>query len=149
MATESHSPKTITLHEAENRIANWSKANPNMVKAFAFDINEVTYLLNNLPKTISAIQPEYGALRFYLGLNDAGVYSLMMVPVEGPYDPDHNVPGKDVVMSVTEDSRESSIYDFSSPCPHLCDRNSPLFKAGNSLNKEPELHDTNSFFLTE
>ncbi len=119
--------KTISVDEAVAYTTRWRKANPDMPKAFSFSLDEITTLIGELSRAKSPAM-EFSAIRFYLGINDQGIPTLVMVGVNGEYDPSSEKGGTDVLMVLNgKDELIPGAYDFSSPCPYLC-------SGGNSLN---------------
>ena len=73
---------------------------------------------------LAAIHDKAMGVRGYFILENLENYRsvrLAMVPVSNE--------GKDMLTRIADDgSEESAIYDFTQPCPHLCDDQSPLYK---------------------
>lgn len=80
----------------------------------------------NIPMTDVASLAEFTkctSVRAYLGMSTPGDIStlkLVMVPVDDKNNDILSIP-------VPGGTTQSSIYDFTSPCPSICDINSPLF----------------------
>ena len=69
------------------------------------------------------------AVRAYIGVDDEGVEKLMIIGTK--YDPKTGIYVD--MINVGSDKGEISavrdnVYDFTSPCPTVCDPNSPMFK---------------------
>ncbi|TCC90052.1 hypothetical protein EZ428_12240 [Pedobacter frigiditerrae] len=78
-------------------------------------------------KALSELYPEAKGARAYFTLHQPGFkkgqgISAVLVPVlideAGTY--------KDIIEPATTDEEDSSIYDFTKPCPHCCDPESEL-----------------------
>jgi hypothetical protein len=87
---------------------------PDYIKAFNIPMEDIASLADFTKCT---------SVRAYLGMSVPGDISslkLVMVPVD-----DSN---KDILsIPVPDGTTQSSIYDFTSPCPQNCDIDSPLF----------------------
>ncbi len=116
-------PNTISLEEGITITTNWRNymnpngENPDFIRAFFIPIKDIEYLYN--------LTKEYGGegVRAYIGLekeNDPSTAKLAIVPTSGPE------PGTDVLDDPNDDL-ESTIFDFTTPCPQACDFSSPLF----------------------
>lgn len=82
----------------------------------------------NIPMTDIAELATYhncASVRAYLAMskpNDISSLKIVLVPVD--------VNGKDITsISIPAAVNQSTVYDFTTPCPQICDINSPLFKA--------------------
>jgi hypothetical protein len=93
--------------------------NPNYIRAFNIPMEDITSL---------ADFSKCPSVRAYLGMSDPtdiSTIKLVLVPVD---------ENNDDILSIQvpglsgSDVTQSSIYDFSTPCPQLCDINSPLFE---------------------
>ena len=115
-------PDTISLTKGVALTTNWRNyiaaldPNPNYIHAFNIpmeDINELAKF-NNCP-----------SVRAYLAMTvpgDVSTLKIILVPVD--------VNNKDItgIPSASDASvTDSTIFDFTSPCPQTCDLNSPLF----------------------
>jgi hypothetical protein len=122
-------PDTITREDAIRITTNWrsyvtnnQKApNPDYIRAFEIPLVD---LLNS-----SAITQRFGgsAVRAYIGLdveNDPSSVKLAIVPIDARGNDILAVPEGTDRIAVEE---ESTIFDFTNPCPQACDLNSPLF----------------------
>lgn len=87
---------------------------PNYIKAFNIPMEDIASLAEFIKCT---------SVRAYLGMSTPGDIStlkLILVPVDK-----NNV---DVLSIPAPDgSMQSSIYDLTTPCPQVCDLQSPLF----------------------
>lgn len=119
-------PNTISLEEGIAITTNWrnymqSQGEPSdYIRAFFIPLADIQYLYE--------LTVKYGGegIRAYVGLekeNDPSSAKLAMVPTSGP------IPGQDVLDDPNDDL-ESTIFDFTSPCPSACDFSSPLFTGG-------------------
>jgi hypothetical protein len=110
---------TIHLKEAQRWVKRWSKKEGNYNKhheLHAFLIPKVDLL--------EVLREDVDAVRAYIGLDDNGVEKLMIVGTK--YDA---VTGIYVDMITADDVNVAdAIYDFSKPCPPVCDANSLMFK---------------------
>lgn len=119
-------PNTISLEEGIAITTNWrnymeSQGEPaDYIRAFFIPIADIQYLYE--------LTQRYGGegVRAYIGLekpNDPSTAKLAIVPTSGPE------PGQDVLDDPNDDL-ESTIFDFTNPCPQSCDFSSPLFTGG-------------------
>ncbi len=109
------STRTVPVQEAARMTRNWrnfiSKESQEFkIKGFLIPIEDI--------KEILQYNPNAEGIRTYLALeneNDPSSAKLMIVPV---------VNGNDVIYrpasSNLTDVKESSVYDFTSPCPSVC-----------------------------
>jgi hypothetical protein len=99
---------TITLLEAKARAKRWRE---NTLKGTDFKASLISQA------DLTGLMAEIGetSIRAYNGIDSAGDYKLMIVAV------DEN--GNDLI----DDSKGQYIYDFTMPCPKICDINSPLY----------------------
>ena len=104
----------IPLIEAVDWTSRWqqfqaeSKPNPDdSKKAFRVDVAELQDVINNIPGKVQYV-------RFYLGLDPKMQEHLVLVGVDSD--------NKDLTALT---------YDFTRPCPDICDITSPLFDADN------------------
>ncbi|MBL7700736.1 MAG: hypothetical protein JNM14_00680 [Ferruginibacter sp.] len=92
---------------------------PNYIRAFNIPMEDIASLADFTKCT---------SVRAYLGMansTDVSTLKLVLVPVDA-----NNL---DVLSTEVPDGsggfvEQSSIYDFSTPCPQLCDIDSPLFE---------------------
>ena len=98
---------TITLETAQLWASNWRRNPENSVKAFLIPSTDITELLEYEGVT---------DIRTYVGIDERGTHKLMLVGVDAD--------GNDLI----DDVKGQYIYDFTKPCPPVCDVNSPLFK---------------------
>ncbi|MBK6381354.1 MAG: hypothetical protein IPO01_07940 [Chitinophagaceae bacterium] len=93
--------------------------NPDYIRAFNIPMQDIASLADFTKCT---------SVRAYLGMSDPtdiSTLKLVLVPVD--------VNNLDVLSIQVpgisgSDETQSSIYDFTSPCPQLCDIDSPLFE---------------------
>jgi hypothetical protein len=113
---------TIPLAEAQRWANRWTKKEGNYNKhhhLHAFLIPKVD-LLEVLIEGVDAV-------RAYIGVNDKGIEKLMIVgtklnPETGIYEDMITVDNNENVANAADD-----IYDFTQPCPTVCDTSSPMF----------------------
>ncbi|MBL7826371.1 MAG: hypothetical protein JNJ57_07055 [Saprospiraceae bacterium] len=98
----------IPLQTAVNWTTAWRTSNPNSVKAFKIDLQEINDLLQETGTT---------AIRVYFGVEN-GAEKLILVAV--------NSAGQDIINPIVSGAKISGTYDFNSPCPPVCDPSSPL-----------------------
>lgn len=110
----------IPLPTAKKWANRWSKKegsynNHHKVKAFL------------IPKAdlLEVLSEEVDAVRAYIGIDDNNTEKLMIVgtklnPVTGVYE-------DMITVGVGNGSAPDDIYDFTSPCPSVCDPKSPMF----------------------
>lgn len=107
---------TITLEDAKRFAARWRKEEGTYnahheLHGFLIPIIDFTEVLSEKPD----------AVRAYVGVDDLGEEKLMMVGTR--YNKE-----TDTYEDIITDGGESAIFDFSRPCPNLCDKDSPLNK---------------------
>ncbi len=92
---------------------------PNYIRAFNIPMSDIASL---------ADFTKCPSVRAYLGMSDPtdiSTLKLVLVPVDSANDDTLSIPVPDGSGGVVN---QSSIYDLSTPCPQLCDINSPLFQ---------------------
>jgi hypothetical protein len=92
----------IPLQTAVNWTTAWRSANPNAIKAFKINIDEV----NDILKEVNV-----NAIRVYFGI-DNGVEKLVLVAVDAN--------GNDIIDPTVNGHVISGTYDFNEPCPPIC-----------------------------
>jgi len=143
---------TISLAEAIKRTKNWrnfvlkllgaSSEQKNMQAASQPLLNQQIFRAINIQMDdinwLKAQHPEARAIRLYLSLPDPNhPYQItgILVPVDGQNtDLLTDVIDKNMSLEELMNSTESStIYDFTQPCPSVCNVSSPLFNDSNSV----------------
>jgi len=113
-------PDSITETEAITLTTNWRTyisgidPNPQYIKAFNIPMQDIINL-SNFTKCPS--------VRAYLSMTsttDVSTLKIILVPVDALGNDVLSVPGP-------LGTDQSSIFDFTTPCPQTCDVNSPLF----------------------
>jgi hypothetical protein len=113
-------PDSISLKEGVRVTTNWRDyisvldPNPQYIRAFNIPMEDIVEL---------AQFTKCPSIRAYLSMEIAGDISslkVVLVPVDVNNKDVLSVPGATGVD-------ESSIFDFTSPCPQICDIDSPLF----------------------
>jgi hypothetical protein len=144
----------IPLAEAVSRAENWRNL---VVKMPAESTSNVPGATNGIDvskqrifraininiadvKDLMQDHPQAKSIRLYLSLQDpAFPYQItgMLVPVDAN---NHDMLTKKSVSEglmneseIVNSASDSTIYDFTQPCPALCDTSSPLFNSTNSL----------------
>lgn len=100
-----------------NYISGFDK-DPNYIRAFNIPMEDITSL---------ADFTKCPSVRAYLGMSDPkdiSTLKLVLVPVDNLNNDILSIPVANGVGDVVD---QSSIYDFTSPCPQNCDLASPLF----------------------
>jgi hypothetical protein len=114
-------PDSITLAEGVRITTNWrdyiSVLDPGSqyIRAFNIPMEDIQEL---------ARFTKCPSVRAYLSMttpNDISTLKVVLVPVDINNNDVLSVPGPSSID-------ESSIFDFTSPCPQTCDINSPLFE---------------------
>ena len=114
-------PDTIPLAEGTTLTTNWRNyisavdPNPNYIRAFNIPMADITSLAKFTKCT---------SVRAYLAMvtpGDVSTLKVVLVPVDANGNDITGIPG-------AGDVTESTVFDFSSPCPNTCDINSPLFE---------------------
>ena len=93
--------------------------NPNYIRAFNIPMSDIQSLAD-FTKCLS--------VRAYLGMSDPkdiSTLKLVLVPVDDLNDDILSIPVTDGSGGLVD---QSSIYDLTSPCPTICDIDSPLFE---------------------
>lgn len=115
------SEDTIPEQEGVNLTTNWRNyisnldPAPNYIRAFNIPMVDITQLAKFY---------KCDSVRAYLSMaipGDVTSLKIILVPVDAA--------GNDI-LSIPDNTgaAQSTIYDFTSPCPQLCDINSPLFQ---------------------
>jgi hypothetical protein len=89
---------------------------PDYIRAFNIPMADIASL---------ADFTQCSSVRAYLGMSTPGDIStlkLVLVPVDRKNNDILSIP-------IPDGSTQSSIYDFTSPCPTICDIQSPLFQS--------------------
>lgn len=112
---------TISLEKAVTGTTNWRMIlypfmNDNVIRGFYIPIQDIVEL--------GKMHQECEGVRGYFSLEEPEKFTsvkMILVPV------DKN--GHDILSKPAGDNgeEESTIYDFTQPCPHLCDTVSPLY----------------------
>jgi len=114
-------PDSISLKEGVRVTTNWRDyisaldPSPQYIRAFNIPMEDIMEL---------AQFTKCPSVRAYLSMtvpNDISSLKVVLVPVDANNIDVLSVPGPTGVD-------ESSIFDFTSPCPQVCDLNSPLFE---------------------
>lgn len=93
--------------------------NPNYIRAFNIPMSDIQSL---------ADFTKCPSVRAYLGMSDPkdiSTLKLVLVPVD---DINNDILSIQVPGDAGNDVTQSSVYDLTSPCPQLCDIDSPLFQ---------------------
>jgi len=93
--------------------------NPDYIHAFNIPMQDIASLADFTKCT---------SVRAYLGMSDPtdiSTLKLVLVPVDNTNTDVLSIPVPDGSGGLVD---QSSIYDFTSPCPTICDINSPLFQ---------------------
>jgi hypothetical protein len=118
-------PDTISEDDAIRITTNWrnymGKGNPDFIRAFEIPLDDITNL--------AALTERFGGagVRAYIGLNvegDPTSAKLAIVPIDANGNDVLKVPEGFGQAAMVEDS---TIFDFTNPCPQACDLNSPLY----------------------
>jgi hypothetical protein len=119
---QSKTVNAIPLKTAQKWAKRWSKREGNYNKHHhlnAFLIPKVD-LLEVLTEGVDAV-------RAYIGVDDEGVEKLMIVGTK--YDSETGIYVDMITVGVGDTAiTKEDIYDFTSPCPSVCDPQSPMFK---------------------
>jgi hypothetical protein len=120
-------PDTIHLSDGVTFTTNWRNyisaidKNPNYIRAFNIPMADISKLASFGQST---------SVRAYLAMGTAGDIStlkLVLVPVNALDGTDiTGVPDSGSVEGPTV--TDSTVFDFTSPCPQTCDITSPLFQ---------------------
>jgi len=150
--TEAYPAPTISLSEAIKRTTNWRNLVLNLLGSTVQKtanksdpqplLNQQIFRAINIQMDdidwLRAQHPDAKAIRLYLSLPDANhPYQItgMLVPVDGQNTDlltdvsDENMSTEDIMNSLDD----STIYDFTQPCPSVCNVSSPLFSDTNSV----------------
>ncbi|TKC10506.1 hypothetical protein FA048_09995 [Pedobacter polaris] len=119
----------ISLAEAMDRTNFWREAIKPLFDDHDAILPKGFYIPFEDIKALSDLYPEAIGARAYFTLHKPGFkkgegISAVLVPVRV----DDKGICKDIIEpSATSDVEDSSIYDFTKPCPHCCDPESDLF----------------------
>lgn len=137
---------TIPMNVAENWVADWQAQNPNHAKAFLIPVEDLIETLTEM-NIIQDIPGQPG--QFTISYNqDAGVRAYMAI--DNQVDPSVGSDEKLLLVGTEMDANGvhcdivegghypttgiqrigSGVFDFTRPCPNLCDTSSPLFNPG-------------------
>ena len=108
----SNTTDQISLNDAVTYTTNWRNDNPGSVNSFLVSIADLQGVVDELGSDYA---------RIYLGIDKSGTEKIMILGC--------NSYKQDMIMDTDHpDSKNSGIYDFSSPCPPICDdTTSPLY----------------------
>lgn len=116
---------TISLQEGEAITTNWRAYIQNYepadkyIRAFNIPMVDITELAEFYKCT---------SVRAYLAMEipgDISTLKIILVPVDALGNDILSIPGVDGATA----TEQSTIYDLTSPCPQICDINSPLFQS--------------------
>lgn len=96
----------IPLETAQEWAARWRENPENIVKAFLIPREDITELLK---------ADSVGDVRAYVGIDENGTHKLMLVGVD------------ELERDLINAEAGKFIYDFTKPCPSVCDTKSPLY----------------------
>lgn len=96
----------IPLETAQEWAARWRENPANTVKAFLIPREDITQLLE---------ESNVGDVRAYVGIDEFGTHKLMIVGVN------------ELENDLIDAKAGQFIYDFTKPCPSVCDTKSPLY----------------------
>ncbi len=128
---------TISLNEARRRTENWkvflestyASLNPRYLSKGVFiskeDIFALAEMCNTLPDAMGA-RAYFTITDMHRELAEKNNVTVLMVPVVKSSNPG----GSDVVstgLTSDGDDDDTTIYDFTKPCPDYCDPDSPIF----------------------
>ncbi len=121
MTEQNQYPDTIPLSTGTTLTKNWHTyiggidPNPNYTRAFNIPMTDIQQLAQFTKCT---------SVRAYLALatpGDISTLKIILVPVDANNNDITGIPGAGNTV-------DSTIFDFTSPCPKICDINSPLFQ---------------------
>ncbi len=116
---------TLTEQQGIDVTTNWRTyisvidTNPNYIRAFNIPMSDIQNL---------AEFTKCPSVRAYLAMDnpkDASTLKIILVPVDANNNDVLSIP---IDAAVAGGDTQSSIYDFTNPCPQICDINSPLFQ---------------------
>ena len=111
---------TISLIEAKKWAKRWKKKEGNYNKH-----HELNAFLIPKIDLLEVLTEDVDAVRAYIGIDDNGVEKLMIVGTK--YDPLTKIYVDMITVGEgNEPAGQDDIYDFTTPCPNACDKNSPL-----------------------
>jgi len=135
------SRNTVTLNDAKEWTKLWQGNNPNHCKGFLIPAEDLTEVLKEMNILVKQPNGEYvldaaklpdNGVRAYTGIDttngtgkDNG-YGEKLVIVGTTYSSKTGMH-RDIIKNEQDPaSKDSGIYDFTSPCPPDCDESSPL-----------------------
>ena len=135
---------TIPLTEAEAWVAKWQKDNPTHSKAFLIPIQDVVSVLIEMNVLVQQKSGEYllsqsavpgAGMRAYnaidTSMKSGNPEKLLIVGTQEEVQRDGTKVYRDIIngqVDALTSASGSGIYDFTRPCPSLCDDKSPLVK---------------------
>lgn len=148
--TTAGAPPTIPLGEAIKRAEAWRKQvsslpsgnaasgliDPPLLpsqlifRAININMSDIDFLKKQ--------HPEAASMRLYLSIPDPN-FPLqicgMLVPVDAQNQDmlTHDIPAGTADKDILDNAATSTIYDFTQPCPTMCNTQSPLFDNANSV----------------
>jgi hypothetical protein len=136
--------KTISIDNAKEWAYNWQSANTEHCKAFLIPAEDLIAALKeagiiNASGTVVNNKVDAGAVRAYMAIdpsngtdvsNGYGEKLLIVSTVK-----DRANIYRDIIVDEKQDGTDENdnqrigtgIFDFTQPCPSICDENSPLF----------------------
>ena len=117
--------KRIDLATAISWTSNYRSRHSGQTKAFLIPIEDIEGVLNEIKG-----QSGNPCARAYLGVDpDSGEDKLILVGTSQKTQKDGSTLYTDMLPSEEEGDEDGpGIYDFTRPCPPICDPNSPLNK---------------------
>jgi hypothetical protein len=117
---------TISLEEAVNFTGKWRNGSSSTKLNYIGFIKG--FFINKMDiEQLNLLIPPHGGCRGYLGIDDnTNSIKFLLVPVDSE--------GRDI-LSITyghghpedDSDAQSTIFDFTTPCPSQCDEKSPLY----------------------
>jgi len=136
------SRNTVTLNDAKEWTKLWQDNNPNHCKGFLIPAEDLTAVLKEMEILVKQPNGDYildagklpdNGVRAYTGIDttngtdkDNG-YGEKLVIVGTTYSSKTGIHSDIIKNQLNPDSKDSGIYDFTTPCPSNCDQKSPLF----------------------
>jgi hypothetical protein len=126
----------LNKDKKKNVVINVDSNNPSIFRGFKIPLKDLKNILKVAKKYNKQKKKaeKINAVRAYIAMGepdserDEGLVHILLLPVAGNIDKTKpkNLKGNDLFLN---NEGQSVIYDFTTPCPNICDTDSPLYKS--------------------